>query len=302
MRKEKEDKGILSKGEIKVLLSRYNIRPRKSLGQNFLIDKNILKKIIGAGHFSKEDIVIEIGSGLGTLTEELAGEVKKVLAVEYDRKFCDALKERLSCLKNVKIVCKDFLKLKIGDLLDEDIKDIKVKFVGNLPYYITTPILSHLISMREYIDTILVMVQKEVAARILAQPAQKDYGSLSCYMQFYTKPGIIYNVPKSAFWPEPKVESSLILLDILETPPVSVRDEVLFFKIIRASFQERRKTILNSLSRGIANTDVHGKEKIKAILQNLSIDPMRRGETLSLEEFASIADLIERGKDGEVKI
>ena len=193
----------------------------------------------------------------------------------------------MSCHGNVRIICKDFLKLKIGDLLDEDIKDIKVKFVGNLPYYITTPILSHLISMREYVDSILVMVQKEVAARILAQPNCKDYGSLSCYMQFYTKPGIIYNVPKSAFWPEPKVESSLILLDILETPPVSVRDEALFFKIIRAAFQERRKTILNSLSRGMAN-----KDELKEILTALKIDPMRRGETFSLEEFAEIANMI----------
>jgi len=295
LKKEKEDKGILSKGEIKVLLSRYNIRPRKRLGQNFLIDKNILKKIIIAGNFTKGDIVIEIGSGLGTLTEELAGLAKEVVAIEYDRKFCEILEERLSGIDNIRIICKDFLKLKMKDLLGEDSQSIKVKFAGNIPYYITTPIISHLISMREYIDTILVMVQREVAARIVAQPDTKDYGSLSCYVQFYMRPEIIRNIPKSAFWPEPNVESALLRLDVLKTPSVHVRDETFFFKIVRAAFQQRRKIILNSLSQSPAD-----KDRLKAVLTDLNIDPMRRGETLSLEEFAEIANLIRGRRDGKV--
>jgi len=278
---------MLTKTQLKHLFEKYDFRPLKRLGENFLIDANITSKIIGEARLSKDDIILEIGPGLGALTMDLAASGAEVYAVEIDKKAFAVLKEMAGGkFPNLKLFHEDILKF--------DLKKIpakkKIKVVGNLPYYITTPIVERLIESRHRVRFALIMVQREVANRLMAPPGAKDYSSISCFIQYYTKPHYIYTIKPAAFYPSPDVDSSLIRLDMLDRPPVDVRDEELFFKVIRSSFNQRRKSIINSLSREAALNIP--KNELTRILKNIGIDPACRPESLGLAEFAKIANSI----------
>ncbi|OIO78821.1 MAG: 16S rRNA (adenine(1518)-N(6)/adenine(1519)-N(6))-dimethyltransferase [Candidatus Omnitrophica bacterium CG_4_8_14_3_um_filter_43_15] len=262
------------------------IRPIKKLGQNFLRNENILQRIAAAAQLDNNDIVLEIGAGTGNLTKYLCEKTKFVYAVEKDARLCKIAEENLRRYKNVKIICKDILKIDMGSGFEPDPISIDrpFKIIGNLPYYITTPIIFHLLVQKKYINDIIIMVQKEVAQRIIAKPGGKDYGILSCSVQFHAKPKILFNVIKAAFRPQPKVDSSVLKLKILEKPAVAIKDEKLFFNIIKAAFGKRRKMLRSSLAGLIT------KDKLTDILAKSGIDETRRAETLSLEEFAKILD------------
>lgn len=271
-----------STSQLKALLKKENIKIKKCLGQNFLVDEKYLNHIINSCNIKREDYVIEIGPGLGVLTESLSSICKQLIAIEFDKRFCSFLKSQR--YKNVEIVCADILKYNIKSASERF--GTKFKVIGNLPYYITSPIIVYLIDNRKYIESAFITVQKEVAERLTSPPGRKSYGSLSCLVQFYTRPQVLFSMPKKAFYPQPEVESALVRLEFLKEPSVKVKDESLYFKIIKAAFGKRRKTILNALSTSnIFNID---KEQISRILSNSGIDPNRRGETLSLEEFARI--------------
>ncbi len=276
----------------KEFLKEHGIRIKKRLGQNFLIDEGILNRIVEAADLSKDDIVIEIGPGMGTLTKKLAQEVKKVLAIEIDENLVKLLRETLKSYSNVEIIQADILKINLKKLPITSYRSpvTKFKVVANLPYYITTPIIIHLLKAREILSNIVVMVQKEVGRRMVAKPRTKDYGALSLLVQYYTKPVIAIKVPRSAFLPEPEVDSCVVNLEVLEKPAVEVRDEELFFKVVRAAFEQRRKALKNALSR---TRDLRlDKKKVLEILEKVDIKPLRRGETLSLEEFARLSNLL----------
>lgn len=276
---------MLTKSQLKDIFSQYGFRPLKRFGENYLIDSNVKDKIIEEAHVATGDVVLEVGPGLGALTVDLAKTGATVYAVEKDKKAFAILSE---------IIAKDLpnLKLSCGDILDFNIDSIAsskpVKVVGNLPYYITTPILENFIKHRAAIYSILIVVQKEFADRILAEPGSRAYGSLSCFIRYYMKPIYLHTVKRGCFYPEPKVDSSLIRLDVLKEPPVAVKDEALFFKVVRSSFGQRRKSIINSLSRKEA-LDMP-KDKLAAILDRAAIDPTVRPESLSIEAFAAIAN------------
>lgn len=291
----------------KEFLRKHNIRIKKRLGQNFLIDGGILNRIVEVADLSRDDIVIEIGPGMGTLTKKLAEKVQKILAIELDENLVKLLMETLAPLKNVEIIHADILKTNLKKLVTRlsgypitQLKELanrqtgkpanKVKVVANLPYYITTPIIIHLLKAREILSKIVIMVQKEVGRRMVAKPRTKDYGALSLLVQYYTKPQIAVKVPRSAFLPEPEVDSCVVNLEVLEKPAVEVKDEELFFKVVRAAFEQRRKALKNALSR---TKDLGlNKKKVLKILERADIKPLRRGETLSLEEFARLSNLI----------
>ncbi|MQY69491.1 MAG: 16S rRNA (adenine(1518)-N(6)/adenine(1519)-N(6))-dimethyltransferase RsmA [Firmicutes bacterium] len=286
----------------KEFLRKYNIRIKKRLGQNFLIDEGILNRIVEVADLSKDDIVVEIGPGMGTLTKKLAQKVKKVLAIEIDENLVKLLREILVPLKNVEIIQADILKIDIKELMKSNVQSpkSKVKVVANLPYYITTPIIIHLLKAREILSNIVIMVQKEVGRRMVAKPRTKDYGALSLLVQYYTKPQIAVKVPGSAFLPEPEVDSCVVNLEVLEQPAVKVKDEELFFKVVRAAFEQRRKALKNALSR---TRDLKlNKKKVLSILEKADIKPLRRGETLSLEEFARLSNLIVQGAEKVVPL
>ncbi len=268
--------------QIKALFKKEDIRIKKRLGQNFLVDKKYLKQIIDSCNITKADSVLEIGSGMGALTEPLSLICKRLIAVELDKGLCAILKRRFVNDRNVEVVCADILKYS----LQLKAYSLQLKIIGNLPYYITSPVITYLIDNRKYIESAFITIQKEVAERLVARPGKKTYGSLSCFVQFYCKPKILLHIPKRAFYPQPAVESTLVELKFLKKPPVEVRDETLFFKIVKAAFNKRRKTILNALSS--SNQLKLDKEKIAKVLSNSAIDPSRRGETLSLEELASL--------------
>jgi len=275
---------MISLTELKALYRLYNFRPKYKLGQNFLIDGNIAHKIIDACAITKEDVVLEIGAGFGQLTDGLAQRAKFVYAVEQDKLLCKALEERLRPLENVSIICGDFLELKIADLL----KGRKAKVVGNLPYYITTPVVLKLIEERKNISEIFLTMQKEVAERFSAPPGTKAAGAITCRVRYYTLPTVLFHISESAFYPAPEVGSTFLSLRVLDEPPVLVQDEKLLFEIVRAAFAQRRKTLLNSLS-GSAALRVK-KEGVLGLLSKVGVDPRRRAETLSLEEFAALAN------------
>ena len=276
----------------KEFLKEHGIRIKKRLGQNFLIDEGILNRIVEAADLSKDDIVIEIGPGMGTLTKKLAQEVKKVLAIEIDENLVKLLRETLKSYSNVEIIQADILKINLKKLPITSYRSpvTKFKVVANLPYYITTPIIIHLLEAREILSNIVIMIQKEVGRRMVAKPRTKDYGALSLLIQYYTKPQITVKVPRSAFLPEPEVDSCVVNLEVREKPAVEVKDEELFFKVVRAAFEQRRKALKNALSR---TRDLRlDKKKVLEILEKVDIKPLRRGETLSLEEFARLSNLL----------
>ncbi|MGF0095570.1 16S rRNA (adenine(1518)-N(6)/adenine(1519)-N(6))-dimethyltransferase RsmA [Peptoniphilus sp. SGI.035] len=260
------------------ILSKYGFRFTKSLGQNFLIDGNIVRKIADAAEISEEDNVLEIGPGVGTLTEELALRAKKVVAVEIDEKLRELHKETLN-IENVKVIYGDFLDLDLKKLTKEEFGDEGFKVVANLPYYVTTPIIEKLILANVNLISITVMVQKEVAKRLSAEPGSKDYSSLSVFINYYTDCKYKFQVPSSVFMPKPNVDSAVVNLKMKKREEV---DTEFLFKVVRASFTTRRKTILNSLSNSKLN---YTKDEIKRALELSGIDERRRAETLNLEEF-----------------
>lgn len=281
------DKRLYSPKYIREVLDKFGFKFSKSLGQNFLIDGNIVRNIVKGAQVNKDDYVLEIGPGIGTLTEELALNAKKVVAVEIDRNLLPILDYTLSKHDNVEIVEGDILKINIHDLIDEKLNGGPIKVAANLPYYVTTPIIARLIEEDLNIESITVMVQKEVAQRIVAPPGNKQYGSLTVFVNFYSDPEILLSVPKTVFMPQPKVDSAVIRLNMKE-PPVDI-DKKLFFKIVKAAFGQRRKTILNSLSNRELGLD---KEQVKELLERSNISPKARAENLKIEDFIKICQTI----------
>lgn len=275
------------------ILQKYDFSFQKKFGQNFLIDTHVLDKIISAAHITKEDMVLEIGPGIGTMTQYLAEAAGKVIAVEIDRNLIPILEDTLSEYNNVRVINEDVLKLDLRKLADEENGGKAIKVVANLPYYITTPIIMGLFENHVPVESITVMVQKEVADRMQTGPGNKDYGALSLAVQYYAEPYIVANVPPNCFMPRPKVGSAVIRLTRHEKPPVEVKDEKLMFDIIRASFNQRRKTLAN----GLNNSDkiTCSKEIITKAIEKLGKGASVRGEALSLQEFASLSnDIFER--------
>ena len=274
--------------ETKFLMKKYGIKANKSLGQNFLIDDEIIEGIVKSAGISKSDMVIEIGPGLGTLTSRLLEEAGKVIAIELDERMITILQDRFSFYDNFKLLHEDVLKVDLKHLIEENKENLEhVKIVANLPYYITTPILMKLLEDRLQIESITVMVQKEVADRITATPGSKNTGAITYSVYYYAKPQEEYFVSKDCFIPSPEVNSEVIKLEIRKEPVVELKDEALFFKVIKASFMQRRKTLLNGLVNGAI---VQNKEKGKALLEKLNLDENVRGENLTIEQFAKIVE------------
>ncbi|HET7615878.1 MAG TPA: 16S rRNA (adenine(1518)-N(6)/adenine(1519)-N(6))-dimethyltransferase RsmA [Bacillales bacterium] len=281
-------KEIATPGKTKALLSQYGLSLKKSLGQNFLTDLTILNRIADVLELSGEDGVIEIGPGIGALTQKLADRADKVVAVEIDGRLVPVLKELFSDQPHVTIVHEDFLKLNLQQMAVAEFKPKQnLTVAANLPYYITTPILLKLIHSGLPLKRIVVMVQKEVANRIAAEPGDKSYGSLSIAVQYFADARAVLEVPKTAFLPNPKVDSAVLRLNMLPRPAVEVADEEFFFKVVRNSFRQRRKTIFNNLSRNLFSEI--DKTAVVECFESADIDPKRRAETLSLEEFARLS-------------
>ena len=272
------------------ILQKYNFNFQKKFGQNFLIDPRVLDKIIDAAEITEDDMVLEIGPGIGTMTQYLACAARKVVAVEIDKALIPILEDTLSDYDNARVINNDVLKVDIAKLAEEENGGKPIKVVANLPYYITTPIIMGLFENHVPIKSITVMVQKEVADRMQVGPGTKDYGALSLAVQYYAKPYIVANVPPNCFMPRPKVGSAVIRLERYEEPPVKVKDEKLMFRIIRASFNQRRKTLANGLKNS-AELD-YTKEEIEAAIEALGRGASIRGEALTLEEFAKLADFL----------
>jgi 16S rRNA (adenine1518-N6/adenine1519-N6)-dimethyltransferase len=266
------------------IVKKYGFRFTKSLGQNFLTDKSVLDDIVQGAGVDSDDFIIEIGPGVGTLTRELLKKAKKVCAIELDSDLIPILKEELKEYENFEIINKDALRIDFNEIIGET---KSVKLVANLPYYVTTPIIAKLLTEGYKFDSITIMIQKEVAERIAASPDCKEYGSLSLLVQYYCDASIIRKVPPSSFVPQPKVESIVLRLDRLEEPKVRVKDEKLFFEIIRDSFNMRRKTLWNALKALKLDPDSMSKA-----FEDAGIDPKRRGETLSIEEFGKLSDCV----------
>ncbi len=272
------------------VLQKYNFSFQKKFGQNFLIDTHVLDKIIASAEITKDDMVLEIGPGIGTMTQYLACTAGKVVAVEIDKTLIPILEDTLSEYDNVQIINQDVLKVNLAKLAEEENDGKPIKVVANLPYYITTPIIMGLFENHVPLKSITVMVQKEVADRMQVGPGTKDYGALSLAVQYYAKPYIVANVPPNCFMPRPKVGSAVIRLERYEEPPVQVADEKLMFRIIRASFNQRRKTLVNGLKN---SPEIQfSKEEIEAAIETLGKGASVRGEALTLEEFARLSNIL----------
>ena len=274
------------------ILQKYQFSFQKKFGQNFLIDTHVLDKIISSAEITKDDFVLGIGPGIGTMTQYLASAAREVVAVEIDKALIPILSDTLSGFDNVTIINNDVLKVDIGALAQEHNNGRPIKVVANLPYYITTPIIMGLFESNVPIESITVMVQKEVAERMQVGPGTKDYGALSLAVQYYAKPYIVANVPPNCFMPRPKVVSAVIRLERHKEPPISVVDEKLMFKIIRASFNQRRKTLANGLNN---SPEIHlPKDVITEAIEELGKGAGVRGEVLTLQEFATLSDNISK--------
>ena len=272
------------------ILQKYKFVFQKKFGQNFLIDEHVLEKIISAAGIGPDDFVVEIGPGIGTMTQNLAHAARGVAAVEIDKALIPILQDTLSAYDNVTVINEDVLKVDLKELAEKMNEGRPVKVVANLPYYITTPIIMGLFESHVPVESITVMVQKEVAERMQAGPGTKDYGALSLAVQYYAEPYIVANVPPNCFMPRPNVGSAVIRLQVHKNPDIRVKDESLMFRIIRASFNQRRKTLQNSLSHdpqlGIS------KEVVARILEEMGLSATIRGEALSLQQFAQFSDLV----------
>ena len=276
--------------DTKFILKKYNISANKKLGQNFLIDDDIIQNIIDAAELKETDLVIEIGPGLGTLTSKLLEKAGKVIAIELDEKMLKVLNDRFSLYNNFILINNDVLKVDLNKIIEENLEQLKsVKIVANLPYYITTPIIMKLLESKLKIETITVMVQKEVADRNTATPGDKLSGAITYSVDYYAKAAGVVFVSKSCFMPSPEVDSAVIKLEIRKEPKVNVLNEEMFFKVIKASFMQRRKTLIN----GLMNSGIiKDREKLNAILKEANIDSNIRGEKLTIEQFANLSNLI----------
>ena len=272
------------------VIQKYEFAFQKKFGQNFLIDTHVLDKIISAAEITKDDLVVEIGPGIGTMTQYLACAAREVVAIEIDKMLIPILQDTLSAYDNVTIINEDVLKVDLNKLAEEKNGGRPVKVVANLPYYITTPIIMGLFENHVPLHSITIMVQKEVADRMRMGPGTKDYGALSLAVQYYAEPYLVANVPQNCFMPRPKIGSAAIKLTVHEKPPVTVRDEKLMFRLIRASFNQRRKTLANGLNN---SPELHySKEQIAEAIEKLGTSPSVRGEALTLEQFARLADIL----------
>lgn len=273
------------------ILQKYNFNFQKKFGQNFLIDANILQNIIDAAEVTKDDCVLEIGPGIGTMTQYLCENAREVVAVEIDKKLIPILEnDTLATYDNITIINEDILKVDINKIVQEKNGGKPIKVVANLPYYITTPIIMGLFESHVPLDSITIMVQKEVADRMQVGPGTKDYGALSLAVQYYAKPKVMLTVPASCFMPRPNVDSAVIRLTRYQNPPVQAKDESFMFDIIRASFNQRRKTLMNGLTNasGLKVT----KENVLAALEQMGLPATIRGEALTLEQFAILSDIL----------
>ena len=274
----------------KEVVQKHNFKFSKSLGQNFLIDTNVIDRILEGARVKEGDYVIEVGPGIGTLTKEMGRTAEKVVAIEIDKTLIPILEETLADFPNIEVINQDILKVNVQELVKEKLNGGPVKLVANLPYYITTPIVMKFLEEDIPVTDIVVMVQKEVADRMNAQPNSKDYGALSVAVQYYCDTEIVAKAPRHMFMPQPNVDSTVIGLHIREEKKYNVDNEDIFFKTVKASFGQRRKTLLNSLG----GLGFLSKDQIKVALQEANIDEKRRGETLSIEEFASLSNAVNR--------
>ncbi|HOQ00099.1 MAG TPA: 16S rRNA (adenine(1518)-N(6)/adenine(1519)-N(6))-dimethyltransferase RsmA [Acetivibrio clariflavus] len=272
----------------KELIRKYGIKLTKSLGQNFLTDYNIVTRIVDTAEITKDDMIIEIGPGIGSMTVELASKAGRVAAVEIDKHLIPALEENLREFSNVEIINRDIMKVSVKDITYNK-QNMKLKVVANLPYYITTPIIMKLLEEEDNdIELMVFMVQKEVAQRMVAKPGGKDYGALSVAVQYYAQPEKVFDVPPHCFIPQPEVDSTVVKLKRNVIPPVILKDKDMFFKVVKAAFGQRRKTLLNALSNYTALNKT--KEEVRKILNAVNIDENVRGETLSIEQFAILSN------------
>ncbi len=278
--------------ETKFIMKKYNIKANKNLGQNFLVSNDAINQIVNSGEIEKDDLIIEIGPGLGTLTKELLEKAKKVICVELDNKMAEILNERFSLYDNLEILNQDILKTDLKEIIKKEknqnnIKDVKI--IANLPYYITTPIIMKLLEEKLDLKSITVMIQKEVAERLIATPGEKNTGAITYTVYYYAEAKKITEVPNTSFIPEPEVTSEVIRLDIRKKPPVETKNTEMMFKIIKNAFMQRRKTLLNSLT----NTKIFkNKEEGTKILKTLNLNENIRAEELTLKNFAEITDLL----------
>ncbi len=281
-------KDIATASRTKEILDKHGFKFKKSLGQNFLIDANVIHKVLDKAAISPETAVIEVGPGIGSLTEQIAKRAGRVVAYEIDRRLIPVLEDTLAPYSNVDIINEDILEADIGAMIEGNLKDFKeIAVIANLPYYITTPILMNFLMQKLPIDRYYVMMQKEVGERISAKPNTKAYGSLSIAIDYYTEAKIVQNVPKAVFMPAPNVDSIIVEMKARKTPKVLVEDEAAFFRLTKGAFVQRRKTILNNYLILFEDGKKHKKE-IGELLNRAGIEPVRRGESLSIEEFAAV--------------
>lgn len=274
----------------KEVVQKHNFKFSKSLGQNFLIDTNVIDRILEGARVQEGDYVIEVGPGIGTLTKEMGRTAEKVVAIEIDKTLIPILEETLADFPNIEVINQDILKVDVQELVKAKLNGGPVKLIANLPYYITTPIVMKFLEEDIPVTDIVVMVQKEVADRMNAKPSTKDYGALSVAVQYYCDTEIVAKAPRHMFMPQPNVDSTVIGLHVREERKYNVDNEDIFFKTVKASFGQRRKTLLNSLG----GLGFLSKDQIKIALQEANIDEKRRGETLSIEEFASLSNAVNR--------
>jgi 16S rRNA (adenine1518-N6/adenine1519-N6)-dimethyltransferase len=281
---------IASPSKTKEIIKKHDLVLKKSLGQNFLIDQNILQNIVAAADLTELKGALEIGPGIGALTQQLAKTAGQVVAVEIDQRLLPILADTMQPYPNVKIIHGDVLKLSLDEIFQQFDHVSKVSVVANLPYYVTTPIVMRLLEAKLPLENIVVMIQKEVALRMAAPPGGKDYGSLSIAVQYYCEPELVTIVPRTVFIPQPNVDSAVIKLKVRSHPPVDVEDESWFFEVVQACFAQRRKTISNNLLARFFSKDT--RDVLNALLLQCEIDPARRGETLSLAEYARLSNAL----------
>lgn len=272
------------------VLQKYNFVFQKRFGQNFLIDSHVLEKIVDAAQITDEDCVLEIGPGIGTMTQYLAESAREVVAVEIDRALIPILQDTLSAYDNVTVLNEDIMKVDVGRIVRERNQGRPIKVVANLPYYITTPIVMSLLENHVPVQSITIMVQKEVADRMQVGPGTKDYGALSLAVQYYALPEVVARVPANCFMPRPNVDSTVIRLTRYQKPPVEAQDEKHLFALIRASFNQRRKTLANGLANGLGIS----REQVAAALEEMGLSATVRGEALTLEQFADLSNLLKK--------
>lgn len=280
---------LTSPRRIKDIMARYGFRFSKSLGQNFIIDENVIERIVSGAEVGSEDMVLEIGPGIGVMTEALCESAKKVVSVEIDSALIPVLKETVGHHENLKVIHNDILKVDLMSLVKTEFGDVRPKLVANLPYYVTTPIIMKFLEERVPVSDLVIMIQKEVADRIMASPKCKAYGALSVAVQYFTEPSIVTRVSKGSFMPMPNVDSTVLRLHVRTEPPVVLKDEPTFFLTVKDAFGKRRKTLLNALTGAALGLS---KEQAGKALEMAGIDPITRGEALSIDEFATLANAI----------